>query len=195
MTRKIHFISEWYFNPFKQSFLSCLTQSQKKKKNEKKKNKQKPDRHTVPSALTLTLRLATKHGKWSQLRAKALGVGPRSSVRCEASTEWESLAQTPGLHTVSHCSPGVRHTRSVSQRSQMPRKMKLLILQGCAREGKWRGLKPKKRRTAIPGILDAAHLDRQLVICSGNVLYSCAAGNHSIQVKVQSCTRSLSRSS
>lgn len=75
-----------------------LNPEPKKKKNEKKKNKQKPDRHTVPSALTLTLRLATKHGKWSQLRS---GPGAAFAVKLLLSgSPWPRHRVCTQCHTV-----------------------------------------------------------------------------------------------
>lgn len=46
-------------------------------------------------------------------------------------------------------------------------------------EGKQRVPRPRKRFATIPGILNAAHLDRQLVICHVNVVCLRTAGDHS----------------
>ena len=137
----------------------------------------KQARFIVPSALTFTRRLATRRRKAAQCGELRGRGGLMDSIRCEGSTKRELLARTLGLHTASHCSPGARHTRNVTQGEyELLRKTNYSFAKDVSRgQAKSAEAQLQKMFRTTAGVLNTAHLDGQLFICSTNVLYLCTA--------------------
>lgn len=117
MTRKIHFISEWYFNPFKQSFLSCLTQSQKKKKWKKEKQTKTGQTHSP-----ISTNADSEAGDKAREMISAQSQGPRGRAQEQRSLwsfYWVGVLgpDTGFAHSVTLFSRGQAHKECVTEKS------------------------------------------------------------------------------